>query len=185
MLPKNFIVMVKTDWQLIQACRQGDEKAWEELVNRYERLIFSIPLNFGLNREDAADIAQHTFIVLMESLHTLKEDGNLVGWLGTVARRHTWRLSERHQSHPEESEETAIVLPDMDADERRERWERLQWVHNGLSRLDERCRHLLQALYFESEEPSYGEIAARLGMALGSIGPTRARCLQRLKELLE
>lgn len=177
--------MVQTDWQLIQACRQGEGKAWEELINRYERLVFSIPLNFGLNRQDAADVTQHVFIVLMESLPTLKEDGNLVGWLGTVARRQTWRLAGQHQKYPEEGEETAVALPDMDAHERQERWERLQWVHQGLSRLNERCRHLLQILYFESEEPTYTEIATRLGMAVGSIGPTRARCLQQLKELLE
>jgi len=177
--------MTKTDWQLIQACRRGDQQAWEELVDRYERLVFSIPLNFGLNREDAADITQHTFIVLMKSLDTIKEDGNLTGWLGTVARRHTWRLSGRHQREPEEDEDAAISLPDRNAAERQDQWERLQWLHHGLSHLDERCRKLVLALYFEAEEPAYGEIAARLGMAVGSIGPTRARCLQRLKEFLQ
>lgn len=177
--------MEKTDWQLIQACRQGEQQAWEELVSRYERLVFSIPLNFGLTREDAADIAQHTFIILMENLHRLREDGNLVGWLGTVARRHTWRLSGRQQRRGEEGEDAAAALPDMDAAERQERWERLQWLQEGLSRLDERCRQLVQALYLEAEEPAYTEIAARLGMAVGSVGPTRARCLQRLKEIME
>ncbi len=177
--------MEKTDWQLIQACRRGEPQAWEELVSRYERLVFSIPLNFGLNRDDAADIAQHTFIVLMENLYRLREDGNLVGWLGTVARRHTWRLSGRHQRQPEEAEDAAVALPDMDATERQERWERLQWLHQGLSHLDERCRQLLHALYLEAAEPAYTEVAAHLGMAVGSIGPTRARCLQRLKEILQ
>ena len=177
--------MTKTDWQLIQACRNGDQQAWDELINRYKRLIFSIPLNFGMNEQDAADVMQHTFIILMESLPTLKEDGNLTGWLGTVARRHTWRLAGRHQREPVDAEDEALALPDMDAVERQERWERLQWLHNGMSRLDERCQKLLQALYFEAEEPAYGDIAARMGMAVGSIGPTRARCLQRLKEFLQ
>lgn len=177
--------MAKTDWQLIEACRQGDGQAWEELVTRYERMVFSIPLNFGLNRQDAADIAQHTFIVLMENLQNQREDGNLAGWLGTVARRHTWRQFERHQRDAEEAEETAVSLPDIDAHERRERWERIQWLQDGLGRLDEKCRKLLLALYFETEEPVYGDVAAQLGMAVGSVGPTRARCLQKLKELLQ
>jgi RNA polymerase sigma factor (sigma-70 family) len=147
-------------------------------------LVFSIPLNFGLNRQDAADITQYTFIILMERLHTITEDGNLAGWLGTVARRHTWRFYERHQREAEEDEEQAMAMPDVAAEEWRERWERLQWLYDGLRRLDEKCRELLFALYFEREEPAYGDIAARLGMAVGSIGPTRARCLQRLKKLL-
>lgn len=177
--------MAKTDWQLIQACRQGSQQAWEELVDRYERLVFSIALNFGLNRQDAADITQHTFIILMENLANIKEDGNLAGWLGTVARRHTWRQAERHRRELLEAEETAVTLPDINAAERQDRWERLLWLHNGLARLDERCRQLLHALYFEADEPAYADIAERLGTAVGSIGPTRARCLQKLKELLQ
>lgn len=177
--------MEKSDWELVQGCRRGDETSWEELVKRYERLVFSIPLNFGLSRQDAADITQHTFIILMESLQNLREDGNLVGWLGVVARRQTWRLFERDRRHVEEgSDEDFSTAPDLDAHERQERWERLQWVHTGLLRLDERCRQLLQALYFAEEAPAYTDIAERFGMAVGSIGPTRARCLQRLKELL-
>lgn len=178
-------MIADTDWQLIQRCRQGDQRAWEALIDRYERLVFSIPLNFGLGRPDAADIAQHTFIVLMKNLHLIKEDGNLAGWLGTVARRHTWRRAERQQREPVVVEETAVVIPDLDAVERQDRWEQLLWVQKGLSRLDERCRKLLEALYFEVEEPSYIEVATRLGMATGSIGPTRARCLQKLKEYLQ
>ncbi|GAB4578171.1 MAG: sigma-70 family RNA polymerase sigma factor [Anaerolineales bacterium] len=177
--------MTNTDWQLIQACRNGDQQAWEELINRYKRLVFSIPLNFGLNEDDAADVLQRTFIVLMERLDTLREDGNLTGWLGTIARRHTWRIANRHQREPIDPEDTALALPDMTASERQEQWERLQWLHHGMTHLDERCQKLLQALYLEHTEPSYEDIATRLGLAVGSIGPTRARCLQRLKEFLK
>jgi RNA polymerase sigma factor (sigma-70 family) len=176
--------MEKTDWQLIQACRRGDERAWEKLLDRYERLVFSIPLNFGLNREDAADIAQQTFIILMENLEGIREDGNLAGWLGTIARRHTWRQAERRKREPQLEEGQSLMIQDLDAAERQDRWERLLWLHNGLSRLDERCRRLIQALYFEAGEPSYSGVAAKLKMAVGSIGPTRARCLEKLKGLL-
>ncbi len=176
--------MDRTDWELIQACRQGDAEAWEALVARYERLVFSIPLNFGLNRQDAADVAQHTFITLMESLHTLREDGNLIGWLGVVARRRTWRWFQSSQRHGDESEERLSAVYDDDAAERQDRWEQIEWLYTGLMQLDERCRELLLALYFSQETPAYTEVAARLGMAVGSVGPTRARCLHRLKELL-
>lgn len=176
--------MPRSDWELIQGCRSGDELAWDELVARYERLVFSIPLNFGLERQDAADVMQHTFIVLMESLNSLREDGNLAGWLSVVARRHTWRLAERSRRNAPGGEDALMVVRDATAEEYRERWERVQWLHAGLIKLDDRCRRLLLALYFADEPPAYEEVAAAMGLAVGSIGPTRARCLQRLRELL-
>ena len=78
----------KTDQELIDACRAGRQDAWQEVLTRYERLVFSIPLNFGLTRADAADVAQLTFSALVEHLDRLRPDSNLGAWLATVARRY-------------------------------------------------------------------------------------------------
>lgn len=175
-----------TDDDLIAACRRGDARAWNELVDRYERLVYSIPLNNGLSRDDAADIAQTTFTILLQSLDNLHAGSRLAPWLATVARRHTWRLARRRRREPvhptaDLAEEPALhgsVMPDED------RSFRTAWLHDGLAHIGERCRALLLALYFDDDQPAYDEIAARFGMRVGSIGPTRARCLARLREVL-
>jgi RNA polymerase sigma factor (sigma-70 family) len=176
---------VLSDQTLLDACRAGDQQAWVRLLGKYERLVFSIPLNYGLSQEDSADIVQMSFTYLLQSLDTLHDDSNLGGWLATVARRHTWRLLKRKRQAPlaELDDEIVIeLIPGRTNDI--ERWEMVEWLNKGLTQIGDRCRTLLAALYFEADEPSYAEIALRLGIAEGSIGPTRARCLQRLKELL-
>lgn len=179
----------KTDWDLIVACRNGDKQAWENLLDRYERLVYSIPLNYGLSYDDAADIAQTTFIIFMESMDGLREDSHLSAWLCTVAKRHTWRLMERQRRErinpKDDLRETAVYIPDNRSQRQMERWEATEWLEQGLALLDDRCRELLLALYFSPESPAYADIAEALDMAVGSIGPTRARCLERLKERLE
>src|SRR5436190_1220078 len=88
---------INSDRILIQRCREGNSGAWHQLLNKYERLVYSIPLRYGLSRDDAADIAQITFTILIQSLHDLSEDSHLGPWLVTVARRHTWRLLEHNR----------------------------------------------------------------------------------------
>jgi RNA polymerase sigma factor (sigma-70 family) len=180
--------MAATDYELIVRCRNGDVRAWEQVLDRYERLVYSIPLNYGLPQDDAADIAQLTFTIFMQSLDSLREDSRLAGWLATVARRHTWRLVNRRKREMVDPEENLPDKPTFQAtaDETDdvERWETLEWINEGLSHLTDKCRSLLLALYFDPEQPSYEVVAATLGIAIGSIGPTRARCLEKLKQQL-
>jgi RNA polymerase sigma factor (sigma-70 family) len=175
------------DRDLIRRCRKGDARAWRRLLDKYERLVFSIPLKHGLSRDDAADVTQLTFSILVQSLDTLAEDSRLGAWLATVARRHTWRLLARNRRESAEESleptEGAALFGGSDA-ETVESWELTQWLDYGLSLVGERCRELLLALYFQPEGLSYSEVAARLGVPVGSIGPTRARCLKRLKQVL-
>lgn len=179
--------MDESDRLLIGLCRKGDDRAWERLVDRYERLVFSIPLNYGLSRADAADITQTTFVILLQSLRGSTKIERLGPWLATVARRHTWRLLERGRREGtgeyENLAESAVLIGKPDADSV-EHWEMTEWLHNGLSLISEPCRTLLLALYFDPEEPSYEEVAARLGRPVGSIGPTRARCLSDLRKVM-
>jgi RNA polymerase sigma factor (sigma-70 family) len=176
-----------SDRTLLAACRAGDAGAWERLVTKYERLVFSIPLNYGLPREDAADIAQRTFTSFIEQLDRLSDDSRLGAWLATVSRRYTWRVIERSRGEAPVDfallEEQATLLGDVR--DPLERWAFVEWLHGGLAALNDRCRALLLALYFAPAEPSYADLAARLGLAVGSIGPTRARCLERLKQQLQ
>jgi RNA polymerase sigma factor (sigma-70 family) len=187
---KNVRSAADSDRDLIRRCQQGSAGAWQQALNKYERLVYSIPLRYGLSRDDAADIAQNTFIILIESLDTLSEDSRLGAWLATVARRHTWRLLERNRreiaSEGLEGADLAaraVLLGESDADSI-EHWELSELLETGLSQIGEPCRRLLLALYFQPELSSYAEVAASLGMPIGSIGPTRARCLKRLRQVL-
>jgi RNA polymerase sigma factor (sigma-70 family) len=189
-LVKNERDAVNPDRDLILRCRQGSAGAWHQLLNKYERLVYSIPLRYGLSRDDAADVAQITFTILIQNMDSVAEDSRLGPWLVTVARRHTWRLMERNrrESASERLEvadvaERAVLLGNNDADSI-EHWELSQWLDGALSKLGERCRELLLALYFQPERSSYAEVAADLGIPVGSIGPSRARCLKSLRQVL-
>lgn len=169
-------------------------------MDKYERLVFSIPLNYGLSREDAADVSQLTFTIFMQSMDSLRDDSRLGAWLATVARRHSWRLMEKNRregtSGKEDLASSDFAGSGLDdnsgaeilfggGDESPERWETVQWLDQGLAEIGAKCRELLSLLYFDEESPSYIDAAERLDMPIGSIGPTRARCLKRLKEALE
>jgi len=165
---------------LLARCRAGEQAAWGELLDDYERLVFSIPLRYGLSSEDAADVAQVVFTELLQSLDSLREDERLAGWLATVSRRQSWRVIERRKREPAVDE-----LPDVPDDpDPAETWTRTEWLYDGLLGLDDKCRQLLVALYLSGGDDSYAEVARRLGRPIGSIGPTRARCLERLRGLL-
>ena len=180
-------VATRLDQDLIVDCRKGDLGAWRRLLDRYERLVFSVPRRYGLSREDAADITQLTFTILFQSMDSLSEDSTLGAWLTTVARRHTWRRLDRKRREEASwygsSSEKISMLADTGPEDI-ERWELTEWLDYGLSLVGKPCRDLLSALYLDPKQPSYAEVAARLGMAIGGVGPTRIRCLKRLRRVL-
>jgi RNA polymerase sigma factor (sigma-70 family) len=179
-------VAIRLDRDLILDCRKGDLGAWQRLLDRYERLVFSVPRRYGLSREDAADITQLTFTILFQSMDTLSEDSTLGAWLTTVARRHTWRRLDRKRREEAgwyASSSEKILSADTGTEDM-ERWELTEWLDYGLSLVGKPCQDLLSALYLDPKQPSYAEVAARLGMAVGSVGPTRIRCLERLRRVL-
>jgi RNA polymerase sigma factor (sigma-70 family) len=177
---------IRLDRDLILECRNGDLGAWQRLLDRYERLVFSVPRRYGLSREDAADITQLTFTILFQSMDTLSEDSTLGAWLTTVARRHTWRRLDRKRREEAgwyASSSEKLSSADTGTEDL-ERWELTEWLDYGLSLVGKPCQDLLSALYLDPQQPSYAEVAARLGMAVGSVGPTRIRCLKRLRRVL-
>lgn len=175
-------VAVEDPSELLRRCRAGDQDAWATLVTRYERLVFSVPRTQGLDRDAAADVMQSTFVELLDNLDTLRDGRALGAWLATVARRQTWRLIERERRQREVDQAAHDAFPSdavwhdvMDA------WNRRNWVVEAVLALRAPCRDLLAALYLDPSSPSYDEVAERLGRPRGAIGPTRGRCLDKLR----
>ena len=182
----------RDDATLMAACRRGDAIAWESLVNRYQRLIYAIPRRAGLDDDQCADVFQRTFALLVEHLDRIDAPDRVRAWLVTTARREAQRTRQkaaRTQPFPtaEDEEGAEVALPDLAPlpDAAVLQLEEQHLVRTALARLDERCRQLLTLLFYQTEPATYDEITATVGMPSGSIGPTRARCLEKLGKLLK
>lgn len=169
------------DISLLASLRSGTAGAWEAVIDRYGALVYSIPLNFGLNHADAADVAQTTFTELCAQVDRIRDEARLGSWLMTVARRQTWRRVEAlRQQMPIEQ------VPELPSDDDAERRiVDLAWLDAGLAQLDPKCRALIELMFLSGSEPSYTEISEQLAIPVGSIGPTRQRCLDRLRSALD
>src|ERR1041385_2024774 len=168
--------MQPTDRELLIACREGDESAWEVLVDRYQRLIYAIPRRAGLNEDQASEVFQEVFVTLFEKMNDINEPDRLHAWLVTTARRKTWRLlsKERVQSTKAGDgdagdEALAVVDNALLPDETLVRLEEQHRIRTALADLDPRCRQLLTMLYYQAEPPPYSDVATALGMPEGSI----------------
>jgi RNA polymerase sigma factor (sigma-70 family) len=185
--------MALTDEALIRACQRGDETAWESLIKRYQRLIYSIPRRAGLDEFASAEVFQNVFASLVERLDQIEHPDRVKAWLVTATRRETWRSirvrreSFRAISSPEDERGDLIELPDGAPlpDEVLLRLEQQHKIRDAVNGMDERCRRLLKLLFYRPDPPPYSDVAAALGVPEGSVGPTRARCLKKLLRLLE
>lgn len=177
----------RDDPALVAACLAGDERAWRELVDRYGRLVYSIPRRMGMADADAEDVFQNVFATVLRALPGLQDQTRLSAWLITTTRRECWKVSARNRARSHaDVDDLAEVLPDLSDEPVADiaRLEREHAVRHALAQLDQKCRDLLTALFLAPDEQSYEAIAARLGMAIGSIGPTRARCFRKLEPIL-
>jgi len=179
------------DANLIQLCLNGGvnrSQAWEALILRYQRLIYSIPRHYGLSDSEVADVAQGVCLLLLENLARLRNHQRLGAWLITTTRRECWRQLRRRQSATNELDPVVLESqPDENVQPEEDliHLERLALVRAALTRLEPRCQQLLTLLFYTDPRPSYEEIVKTLGLPEGSIGPTRARCLQKLLTILE
>lgn len=183
--------MVETDEELIKACRSGDEAAWERIVYKYQNLLYSIPRRAGLSQDSAADALQEVFTTLFEKLDTLDNPEYLRAWLVTTTHYKTLQLIYRenrrkYKSIDDDEDESHFEIADsqMLPDEKLLQLEKEKQIETALASIDARCRRLLTMLYLEHEPVPYAEVAQLLNIPLGSIGPTRARCLKKLIKLL-
>ncbi|MGC4807904.1 RNA polymerase sigma factor [Micromonospora sp. DT233] len=169
---------------LVAAAGAGDESAWTELVRRYTPLVVSVIRAQGLSRVDAADVNQTVWLRLVERLGQLSDPQALAAWLTTTTRRECYRLIRLgRRSQPVDPYDDALDGPPAEAaspDEELLRAERRQALRDGFAQLPSRCQELL-ALLTADPRVGYREISERLGMPVGSIGPTQARCLHKLR----
>lgn len=189
----NGVVMrAEDEAALLRACRERNPEAWETLVRRYQRLIYAVPIRAGLSDDLAGEVFQRVCVKLLEHIDRIEQPERIGAWLTTTARRESWRqlrlahaTTSLSQAVAEEDELMEMADPELLPDEALERLERQHVVRRAFAELDERCRTLLSLLFYRAAPPPYAEIAAALGVPEGSVGPTRARCLQKLQRLLE
>lgn len=182
-----------SDESLVLACRRGNADAWDALVNRYQRLIYTVPRRAGLDEDQAAEVFQRTFVKLLENLGRIRQPESIHAWLVTTARRETLQLIREEYAGGSLSPRkenlddgpTSEAIPDDNPlpGETLELLEDQHLVRTAIAAMDERSRDLLTLLYYHPH--SYAEIAALLDIPEGSLGPTRARCLEKLRRLLE
>lgn len=185
-----------SDQSLIMACLAGEETAWDALIDRYAALIFSVCRRMGLPQSDTEDIFQDVCLILFHHLANVRDAKRLSGWLISTTRREVWRVARKknvtlaselgegewelegaESLHPQRvtgnPETEMLALAEQ------------QLMREAVLRLSDRCRNLLMHLYVVEEPLSYQEISEKFSLPLGSIGPTRARCLQSLRKLLQ
>lgn len=184
--------LAKTDAELVEACRRGDETAWNELVERYQRLIFTVPRRAGLSEEQSADVLQEVFLTLFEKLDQIEQPEKIRSWMVTTAKFKTWRAARgarNFHSPATEAEMTAETakLPDAAplADAVLIELEEQHLIRTVLAEMDERCRTILSMIYLRDAAASYAEVAREIGVGETSISPLRTRCLKKLAKILE
>lgn len=170
---------------LFEAARGGDRQAFHDLVATLTPLLWHVARAQGLDRDTSQDVVQTAWLCLLRDLHDIRNPIALVGWLITTTKRECWRVRDRLR--PERLVDEIPALDGADPapgpeelagldDQKRRLW-------RTVGRLDDRCRELLRFVAFVPR-PDYGVIAETLGMKRGSVGPTRSRCLDKLRELL-
>ncbi len=172
----------RSDPDLVDGCLRGDTSAWDALVDRYARLVWSTCRAEGVPHADCEDLMQNVFASLVTRLGSVRDRDRLSSWLITAARRECWRWKRQRSAarlRAAEIDVDEVSLPASDPVA-----ERKQLVREGLERLDERCRELLVTLFSAAGQPNYGQVSRVLGMPVGGIGPTRARCLGKLGDIL-
>jgi RNA polymerase sigma factor (sigma-70 family) len=182
------------DVTLVAGCLRGEARCWEALVRRYQRLVFTVVRRTGMDEHMAADVFQTVFSRLITHLPRIADPARLQAWIVTTAKREA--LLQRRRG-----ERTVSMTDADDADGEPREWDvadsaplaeealdeiqQMERVRRALERLDPRCQSLMGMLFNDEDTPvGYGEMADRLNMAVGSIGPTRARCLDKLRQLL-
>jgi RNA polymerase sigma factor (sigma-70 family) len=174
------------DERLVQECLGGDERAWNTLIDKYKRLIYSVPVKYGFSPDDAGDIFQNVCIDLFTNLSKLRKIESLRSWLITVATHKCFHWKKQQKNDVEldameqELAEEIAAAPVVVMQEVQEE----QAVRDAIDRLTPRCAELVKLLFYEQPPVPYTEVAQKLGLATGSIGFIRGRCLNRLQKIL-
>ncbi|WP_433263041.1 RNA polymerase sigma factor [Actinosynnema sp. CS-041913] len=170
---------------LVRAAAAGDQRAWNEIVDRYTPLVLSVIYRHRLRPADAADVNQTLWLRLVEQIGRLRDPDALPGWISTTTRNECLRMLRlQHRTQPydplSDDEPASPVDAVADLDEEMEAAQRRQALRDGFRLLSEQCRELLARLMADPP-PSYATVSEQLAMPVGSIGPTRIRCLEKLR----
>lgn len=183
--------------ELVGRCRAGSQLAWSSLVRRFQRLVATVPRRAGLAEDDVADVFQATFVRLWEHLERLNDDTKVHAWLVTTAKHESLAVLRRHRRNRvtvaapgdgdgDEGEDPLHALADPAplAEEQLSELQQLHRLQVALARLDEGQRRFAELVLLHDPPLAYEAVALHLGMPVGSIGPTRARVLAKLRRLL-
>jgi len=181
----------RSDAELIRDCRSGSQSAWDELVARYQRLIFAIPRRAGLSDEQSADVFQEVFLTLFEKLDAIEQPEKIRSWIVTTAKFKTWATVRGSKGlySPETDEEMEREMANLAdaaplADDMLIELEQQHLIRTAMKTLEERCQKIIAMLYLRVAAASYSEVAAEVGVGETSISPLRSRCLKKLEKLL-
>jgi RNA polymerase sigma factor (sigma-70 family) len=175
------------DTRLVKECLRGNEQAWSLLIDKYKALIYSIPVKYGLPPHEAADVFQATCAELLVRLPDLREPRALPKWLMQVAHHECYRWKRQQKRVVSRDAETDLPEPQTPAiaETILQQTQEEQMLREAMSVLSPQCRRLVELLFFETPARPYAEVAKELGLALGSIGFTRQKCIDRLRRQLD
>lgn len=176
----------RSDVQLVRACLNGDEKAWSALIDKYKNLIYSIPVKYGFSADEASDIFQAVCLELLTDLGKLRKPAALPKWIMQVTAHkcfHGKRQRRRVDQLDETQDASSARVPPEIVGILREAEEE-QHLRQAIAELPPRCREVVHMLFFEEPAREYREVAKSLGVAVGSIGFIRQRCLEKLRRRL-
>jgi RNA polymerase sigma factor (sigma-70 family) len=175
------------DRDLVRECLSGNQQAWVAIVEKYKGLVYSVPVRYRMSPQDAADVFQEVWLDLYSELPNLREPGALRGWLITVAwhKCYQWKLRRRRQERSTGEFEGEPVSEGTSYLDWKERREQEQMLRGAVKTLPDRCRVMVEMLFFQDPPVPYADVARQLGLAEGSIGFIRGRCLKKLRATLE
>ena len=183
--------VARADAALVKRCQKGDQSAWDELVDRYQRLIYAVPRRAGLSDEQAADVFQEVFVTLLEKIDDIREPEKIRSWMVTTAKFKTWGIirgtKDRYGPATDEemdAEMAAIADTSPLADDMLIEVEEQHLIRSALKLIEERCQKILSMIYLCDPAASYAEVAAAIGVGETSISPLRTRCLKKLEKVL-
>jgi RNA polymerase sigma factor (sigma-70 family) len=175
-----------SDERLVKECLAGNEDAWSYLIDKYKALIYSIPVKYRLPPHEAAEVFQATCVELLKHLPELREPRALPKWLMQVAHHQCYRWKQQQQRLVSRDAEPDLPTPETPAiaETLIQQTQEEQILRDAMASLSPQCRRLVELLFFETPARPYSEVAAELGLAVGSIGFTRQKCMERLRKLL-
>jgi RNA polymerase sigma factor (sigma-70 family) len=179
-----------SDEHLVEECLRGNQQAWSAVVDKYKHLVYSAPIKYRMSPQDTADVFQEVWLDLYSELKKLRNPRALGGWLVSVTSHkcYQWkrrRLRAAEQQHGEFGRDGDPPAAGLLFPEWKEQAEKSQILRDSIAQLPERCQRMVRLLFYQDPPAAYADVARQLGLAEGSIGFIRGRCLAKLRAHLE